>query len=93
MSAPDISRSDVPVGPLRNIIRGISITAEDYENPAGVLVQANQAGDIVVRCLEGDADETFTMTAGGIVGMGTFPVLCKAVRTNATVTTIDVGRL
>ena len=93
MPIPNISNLSNPVGPLRDIVRGVDISAGDYEDTGGFLVQANQAGDLVVRFLEGKADQTFTLIAGGIVGMGNFPGLCRAVRMNSTITTIDVGKL
>lgn len=96
MPIPDISKRDVPVGPLRDMFQQ-TIGSDDYELPQGFICQvaSNVASqDLVVRTLEGDADITFNDIAQGtVVGISTHPVLLRAVRGSSTVTSIMVGRL
>ena len=81
-----------PIGPLKDR-RVIDISADDFLDVRGFVVEAIDAGDITYRTLGGTADVTQTLAAGDYPAVAGVPVLCTAVRTTSTVTTVVVGWL
>lgn len=91
MTIANIDGVQGAVGPLKaNPV--IDITANDYEDDRGFIVQALTAGDLTYRTFDGDADQTETLVAAGFPNVCGVPVLCRAVRSTSTVT-IRVGLL
>ena len=86
MPIPDISRRDIPVGPLRDKIV-VTLGNDDYVLESGFICQIIGTGDVIIRYLEGEADVTETIaTTGAILGVGNHPVLCHAIRHTAGTT-------
>ena len=81
-----------PAGPLKSR-SVVDISTTDYVDHRGFLVQAAGAGDLTYRPLIGTADQTETVTAGGYPSVAGVPVICIAVRSTSTVTSIVVGHL
>ena len=81
-----------PLGPLRDK-RDVDISAAGYEDKAGFVCQAAKAGDLTYRTVAGDADQTETLEAGGIVQACGVPVLLKAVRASAAIGSVVIGKL
>ena len=92
MPPPNPAIMSDPVGPLRDK-RVIDISSNAYEHATGFICQAVAAGSLVYRTLEGDTDLTETVTAGQVIGVGSFPVLVSVVRANSTIGSIVVGIL
>ena len=87
----DLRHLSAPVGPYRDV-QTVSIATADYEKNSGFTVAAVAAGSLMVRTLDGTADQAFTVTAGStLIGPGSIAVLCRAVRMNATVGSILIG--
>ena len=98
MPIPDISRRDIPVGPMRDKIV-MTLGNDDYELPSGFICQMVGTGDVNYRTLEGNSDQTENIpTSGVIIGVGNHPVLLSAVRghsngTDNTITQLIIGRI
>ena len=97
MPIPDISRRDIPVGPLRDMFE-ITIVGggDDYELQSGFVCQLrSSSNNVMVRTLEGQTDiEMSNANLPYTMGIGTHPVLLRAVRAHATgAIGITVGRL
>ena len=101
MPFPDISRRDIPVGPLRDAFT-VTLGDNDYELAHGFICQAfgTSGVNVVVRALEAESDATFVVPSTGqmIIGIGNHPVLLVAVRghlsgTDSSVTSLWIGRL
>lgn len=81
-----------PVGPLRDK-ETVDISAADHVDEGGFVCQAVGAGALTYRTLGGAADQEETVAAGGTINVGGVMVLLKAVRANAAVGSIVVGKL
>ena len=93
MPAPDLSKRDNPLGPLRDkFVR--SIASEDYVREAGFICQVAAAGSLTYRTLGGTADQTETgLAVGDTINVSGIPVVLQAVRSTSTVTSVVVGIL
>ena len=93
MPSPNLTLLDSPLGPYRDVFTQ-SIASADYVNANGFTVSGVAAGTLAVRTINGAADGSFPVAAGGsVVGPGGIPVICVAVRMNTTVGSIIVGIL
>ncbi len=94
--AYDARLKAAPPGPLRNKYVHAVHATDDLVISGGFICQAVGAGDIVYRTLHGTEDVTETVAAGAVIGVGSHPVLLRAVRSTAggtSVSSIVVGTL
>lgn len=81
------------IGPLKDM-SAPDVSAADYTDERGFVVEATSPGDVAVRTLEGAADQTVTgLTAGDVVGVGGVPVICRAIRAAGTTAAVRIGHL
>lgn len=90
-SVVDLQWYGGPAGPLKSR-EVVDISSTDFVDDRGFLVEAAGAGDLTYRPLIGE-DQTQTVTAGGYPSVAGVPVVCVAVRSTSTVTSIVVGHL
>lgn len=89
----DMEHAKGGIGPLKDKAV-VDISANDFVDSRGFLVVAATTGDLTYRTLAGSVDQTETgLAIGDLVNVGGFPVVCRAVRTASTVTSIVVGYL
>lgn len=82
----------LPLGPLRDK-RTVDISTADYVDEGGFVAQPSKDGTLAYRTLAGDADQAEDLKAGDTVQAAGVPVLLSAVRANATVESIVIGKL
>lgn len=95
MAGVDLSRNSDPVGPPATATLNIDISADGYANDAGFWVVPRAAGTLDVRFLRDETGtwNTLSAEANKALRIGDLPpILCRAVRADATVGAIDVAQ-
>ena len=82
----------LPLGPLRDK-RSVDISSADHVDAGGFVCQVAKAGTLSYRTIAGEADQTETLKAGDTVQAGGVAVLLQAVRANAAIGSIVIGKL
>lgn len=88
----DYSNLRGAIGPYRDKYT-VTVGTEDIEIPGGAMVQAGSAGNITYRTMDGESDQTETLTAGAtVLGAGGIPVIIIAIRGTSTITSAVISR-
>lgn len=78
------------LGPLRGR-EVLDVASEDYERPAGFILQVGSSGAVTYRPVDGDSDVTENFSAAGVVSVGGIPLLLRAVRTGSNASPLVAG--